>query len=340
MADWASGTQGALSGAAAGAAIGSVIPGIGTVAGAIGGAVLGGAAGLFGKKKMKAPKRASSTVYGYDTYGNLVNKGSYEYNKATGKYELKAGDLSGQEKAMRQNLAQNIAGLISSVGTTPDAFVRYAKELSESYSQAGERRLEEQYEKTQSRLEESLARRGLSTSRASADLVSELQGEKMSALQDLYDASTRYGFDIQSALQGQARASLGTFGAYQGNLMSQDQSYLQQVLKAQQIGQAYENAKVGIKNKQIAQDNASIDSLFDTMNQIGSIGAYMAGSGALGGPQVDLADTIIGQAFDQSPTGFNLNESTLFGAQTGGNVTGPFGSTTFVPAYRDKLSLI
>ena len=283
MADWASGTQGALSGAAAGAAIGSVVPVIGTAVGAIGGAIIGGAAGLFGKKKRKAPKRASSTVYGYDTYGNLVNKGSYEYNKATGKYELKASELSGQEKAMRANLAQNIAGLISTVGTTPDAFVRYAKELSESYSKAGERRLEEQYEKTQSRLEESLARRGLSTSRASADLASELQGEKMSALQDLYDASTRYGFDIQSALQGQARASLGTLGAYQGNLMSQDQSYLQQALKAQQLGQAYENAKVGIQNQQIAQDNASIDSLFSTMNQIGSIGAYMAGSGALGG---------------------------------------------------------
>lgn len=283
MADWASGTQGALSGAAAGAAIGSVVPVIGTAVGAIGGAIIGGVAGAFGKKKMKTPKRASSTVYGYDTYGNLVNKGSYEYNKATGKYELKAGDLSGQEKAMRQNLAQNIAGLISTVGTTPDAFVRYAKELSESYSKAGERRLEEQYEKTQSRLEESLARRGMSTSRASADLASELQGEKMSALQDLYDASTRYGFDIQSALQGQARASLGTLGAYQGNLMSQDQSYLQQALKAQQLGQAYENAKVGIQNQQIAQDNASIDKIFDTMNQIGSIGAYMAGSGALGG---------------------------------------------------------
>lgn len=283
MADLASGTQGALSGAAAGATIGSVVPVIGTAIGAIGGAIIGGVAGAFGKKKMKAPKRASSTVYGYDTYGNLVNKGSYEYNKATGKYELKAGDLSGQEKAMRANLAQNIARLISTVGTTPDAFVRYAKELSESYSQAGERLLEEQYEKTQSRLEESLARRGLSTSRASADLASELQGEKMSALQDLYDASTRYGFDIQSALQGQARASLGTLGAYQGNLMSQDQSYLQQVLKAQQLGQEYENAKVGIKNQQIAQDNASIDSLFSTMNQIGSIGAYMKGSGALGG---------------------------------------------------------
>lgn len=283
MADLASGTQGALSGAAAGATIGSVVPVIGTAIGAIGGAIIGGIAGAFGKKKMKAPKRASSTVYGYDTYGNLVNKGSYEYNKATGKYELKAGDLSGQEKAMRADLAQNIARLISTVGTTPDAFVRYAKELSESYSKAGERLLEEQYEKTQSRLEESLARRGLSTSRASADLASELQGEKMSALQDLYDASTRYGFDIQSALQGQARASLGTLGAYQGNLMSQDQSYLQQVLKAQQLGQEYENAKVGIKNQQIAQDNASVDQMFSTLNQIGSVGAYMKGSGALGG---------------------------------------------------------
>lgn len=283
MADVAGGVSGGLSGAAAGAALGSVIPGIGTVVGGVVGGIAGLAGGLFGKKKMKAPKRASSTVYGYDTYGNLVNKGSYEYNSATGKYELKAGDLSGQEKAMRANLAQNIEGLISTVGTTPDAFVRYAKELSESYSQAGERRLEEQYEKTQSRLEESLARRGMTGSRAYADLTSEMEGEKLSALQDLYDASTRYGFDIQSALQGQARSSLGTLGAYQGNLMSQDASYLNQALKAQQIGQAYENAKVGIQNQQIAQDNASLDQMFDTMNQIGSIGAYLKGSGALGG---------------------------------------------------------
>lgn len=281
----AGGLQGAASGAMMGAAAGSFIPGIGNVAGA----VIGGIAGALGggilggkKKKYKAPARASGSVYGYDAYGNMVNKGSYAYNPSTGQYELKAGQLSGEEKAMRQNLGQNIASLINTVGTTPDAFVRYAKELSDSYYKQGERKLTEQYDKYQAQLDESLARRGLSTSRAAADLTSELQGRRLNTLADIYDAASRYGYDVQSGMQGQARAALGSLAGYQGQLMGQDQSYLSQALQAQQLGQQYENIKAGIVNQNIAQSNASYDSILGTMSQLGTLAGYGLASGSLG----------------------------------------------------------
>lgn len=281
----AGGFQGAASGAMMGAAAGSFIPGLGNVAGA----VIGGIAGALGggilggkKKKYKAPARASGSVYGYDTYGNLVNKGTYAYNPSTGQYELKAGELSDPEKAMRQNLGQNIASLINTVGTTPDAFVRYAKELSDSYYKQGERKLTEQYEKAQSRLDENLARRGLSTSRAAADITGELQGQRLDTLADIYDAAQRYGFNTQSQLQNQAIGQLGALQGYQGQLMGQDQNYLSQAFQAQQLGQQYENMKVGIANQNIAQRNASYDSILGTMSQLGTLAGYGLASGSLG----------------------------------------------------------
>lgn len=277
------GTSGAISGAAMGAAAGSVIPGVGTLLGgaigaglgAIGGGILGGS-----KKKYKKPNRASGVVYGYDTYGNLVNKGSFQYNRATGQYELKGGELSGPEKAMRQNLAQNIEGLINTVGTTPDAFVRYAKELSDSYYRQGERKLTEQYEKAQARLDENLARRGLSTSRAAADITGELQGQRMDTLADIYDAATRYGYNAQLGLQQDARSALSTLGGYQGQLQSVDQAYLTQAMNAQQAGQAIENARASVGNQNIAMQNASIDNMMGSISQLGSLAGYYLGSQA------------------------------------------------------------
>lgn len=285
------GTSGAISGAALGAAAGSVIPGVGTLVGgaigaglgAIGGGILGGS-----KKKYKKPNRASGTVYGYDTYGNLVNKGSFQYNRATGQYELKGGELSGQEKAMRQNLAQNIEGLINTVGTTPDAFVRYAKELSDSYFKQGERKLTEQYEKAQARLDENLARRGMSTSRAAADITGELQGQRFDTLADIYDASQRYGYNVQSGLQSQANQALSTLAGYQGQLSSVDQAYLTQALNAQQAGQAIENARAGVGNQNIAMQNASIDNMLGSISQLGSLAGYYLGSQANAGTPVNV----------------------------------------------------
>lgn len=248
------------------------------VAGAssIGSSLLSG----FGKKKYKKPARASGAVYGYDAYGNLVNKGSFQYNSATGQYELKAGELSGPEKEMRANLAGNIANLINTVGTTPDAFVRYAKELSDSYYRQGERKLTEQYEKAQSRLDESLARRGLSTSRAAADITGELQGQRMDTLADIYDSATRYGFNAQSQLQNQAISQLGALRSYQGQLANIDQNYLSQALAAQAQGQAIENTRAGVANQNIAQHNALIDNIAGGINQLGSIAGYYFGSQA------------------------------------------------------------
>lgn len=270
------GVQGATSGAMIGGSVGGPIGAVvGGVVGAIGGGLLGGL-----KKKYKAPARASGSVYGYDAYGNLVNKGTYSYNPATGQYELKAGQLSGEEKAMRANLAGNIANLINTVGYTPDAFVRYAKELSDTYYRQGERKLTEQYQKAQAKLDENLARRGMSTSRAAADITGELQGQRMDTLADIYDAAQRYGYDVESGLQGQARSALSTLAGYQGQLQSVDQSYLAQALNAQQAGQAYENAKAGAANQNIAMQNASVDNMLGAIGQLGSVAGYAWGAKA------------------------------------------------------------
>jgi hypothetical protein len=276
--------SGAAQGAATGAILGSVVPGIDTAVGAVAGGILGGIGGLFGSKKYKAPNRASSTVYGYDMYGNLVNKGSYKYNSGTGQYELTAGELSGAEKELRGNLAQNIAGLINTVGSTPDAFVRYAKELSRSYQAQGERALNEQYDRQQRRLDESLARRGLSTSRAGADISGELQRQEFNALQNLYDQAQQYGFNAQQALQNQARGALSTLGGYQSNLMNADQSYLSQALNTAQLGQQYENAKARVANQNTQMANTGWQNALNTFSDIGALaGYYMGSQGGMGG---------------------------------------------------------
>lgn len=274
MASGSSVVSGGLQGGMSGAAIGAKTGGpwgavIGGVVGTIGGAILGGL-----KKKPKIPKFASSNVYGYDSFGNMVSRGSFKYNKATKQYELVPGELSGEERLMRQNLGRNIASLINTVGSTPDAFVRYAKELSDSYYRQGERKITEQYGRAQQQLDESLARRGMSTSRAAADLTSELQGKRMDTLADIYDTAQRYGYDIQSGLQGQARANLAQLSGYQGGLAAQDQSYLSQALTAQQIGQAYENMKTGMKNQQIAAQNQEWQNVLDTATSLGQMGGY------------------------------------------------------------------
>lgn len=277
MADGYNVAGGAVSGAISGMTTGAAIGGpwgaaIGAVAGGVLGGVLGGK-----KKKYKAPARASGAVYGYDTYGNLVNKGTYAYNSSTGQYELKAGELSGAEKAMRQNLAGNIERLINTVGTTPDAFVRYAKELSDSYYKQGERKLAENVATEQARLDESLARRGLSTSRAAADVQSEFERRRQNTLSDIYDAAQRYGYNVQSGLQGQAMNAMNTLAGYQGQLMGQDQNYLSQALAAQAQGQAYENAAVGAANMNVAQQNQGISDIMGGISQLGSLAGYNLG---------------------------------------------------------------
>lgn len=279
----AGGLSGLTSGALMGAAAGSVIPGLGTLTGGVIGGALGAiSGGLLGgsKKKYKKPARASGSVYGYDMNGNLANKSSFAYNSATGQYELKAGELSQEEKQMRQNLSYNIGNLINTVGSTPDAFVRYAKELSDSYYRQGETRLTEQYEKAQARLDENLARRGLSTSRAAADITGELQGQRLDTLADIYDTAQRYGLSAQLQMAQDARSALATIGGYQGQLQSADQAYLTQALNAQQAGQAVENARVGASNANIAMQNASIDNMLGTMSQLGSLAGYYLGSQA------------------------------------------------------------
>lgn len=291
------GLQGGMSGAAAGSAAGPW----GAVIGGVAGTALGAFAGSK-KKKLKTPKFASGAVYGYDTYGNLVNKGSYVYNASTGQYELRAGELSGPEKAMRQNLAQNIASLINTVGTTPDAFVRYAKELSDSYYKQGERKLAENVANEQARLDESLARRGLSTSRAAADVQSELERRRQNTLADIYDASQRYGMSTQMGLQDQARGAMGTLAGYQGQLMGQDQSYLQQALAAQAQGQAYENMKVGMQNQQIMQDNQGWQNVLDAMTSMGSMIGYAGATRGAAGAATQAAPAA-SQAVSRQPTG-------------------------------------
>jgi len=277
MADGYNVASGAMSGAASGAMIGSTLGPVGTVVGGIVGAIGGGLLGSK-KKKYKAPKFASSNVYGYDSYGNLVSRGSMKYNPSTGQYELSAGELSPQEKAMRQNLAGNIESLINTVGSSPDAFVRYAKELSNTYYKQGERKLSENVAKEQARLDESLARRGLSTSRAAADIQGELERRRQGTLADIYDASQMYGYNVQSGLMNQARSSLGTLAGYQQNLSNVDQAYLNQAINAQQIGQQYENAKARAGNLNVQLQNTGIDNLMGSISQLGSLAGYYTGS--------------------------------------------------------------
>lgn len=326
MADGMGAASGALSGATSGAmmgaALGSVVPGLGTVVGGAIGAVVGGiGGGLLGgsKKKYKKPNRASGAVYGYDAYGNLVNKGSFQYNRATGQYELKAGELSGPEKEMRANLAGNISNLINTVGTTPDAFVRYAKELSDSYYRQGERKLSENVAKEQARLDESLARRGLSTSRAAADIQGELERRRQGTLADIYDAATRYGYNAQLGLQQDARAALGTLGGYQGQIQSADQAYLTQAMNAQQAGQAIENARAGVANQNIALQNASIDNMMGSISQLGSLAGYYMGSQAPTQTTPVAADSRLSLGMTPNASQFN---------NVGGTPTG-FLSTTY-----------
>lgn len=295
MADKAGAAQGAISGGLSGAQIGASIGGpwgaaIGGVAGAIGGGIIGGK-----KKKMKTPNFANASVYGYDMNGNLVQKASYTRD-ANGQYSLKMGELSGAEKAMRSNLSANIANLINTVGTSPDAFVRYAKELSASYTAQGQRQLDEQLTKRQQALDESLARRGLSGSRAAADLTSELQGQRLDAEQNLFDAAQRYGFNIQSALQQQAGSALGQLTGYQGQLQGQDMSYLTQALEAHKQGQAYENELVGYLNKNIAEENAGWQNLLGGFNELGSVaGKYNQSNDTFS--QSNFGNTFLGKIF-------------------------------------------
>lgn len=331
--------SGASSGAVSGMALGAQIGGpwgaaIGAVAGGVLGGVLGGK-----KKKYKEPARASGAVYGYDTYGNLVNKGTYEYNASTGKYELRAGELNSAEKAMRANLAGNIANLINTVGTSPEAFVRYAKELSDSYYKQGERHLAENTAIEQARLDESMARRGLSTSRAAADVQSELERRRQNTLADIYDQAQRYGYNVQSGLQSQANQAMDTLAGYQGQLMSQDQSYLQKALQAQQLGQAYENAKVGIQNQNIAMDNAAIGEMQGAFSQLGSMAAYNTGSQGKGLFGQSLTPTAVQGNY--LPNQLSLGQNTTGMASSinnvGGSATGFLSNVYADPSYWARL---
>jgi hypothetical protein len=334
--------QGGLSGAASGAMIGSAAGPVGTIVGGAVGLVAGAlGGGLLGKKKKyKAPARASGAVYGYDTYGNLVNKGTYAYNPATGQYELRAGELSGPEKAMRQNLAGNIASLINTVGTTPDAFVRYAKELSDSYYKQGERHLAENVAVEQARLDESLARRGLSTSRAAADTQSELERRRQNTLADIYDQAQRYGYTVQSGLQNQANQAMNTLAGYQGQLMNQDQSYLSKALQAQQLGQAYENAKAGVDNQNIAMENEQNQQLLQSMNQLGSVAGNYLGSSGAGAAAMDKLKGWFSGGTSVPQMGNWMQQGTQWAQQDGiGNVSSLAGSSSLLSAYSNPLSL-
>lgn len=242
---------------------------------------------LFGSDYV-TPERASSEVYGYDVNGNLMSKGTYQYNSGTGKYELKAGELTPADKKIRQLVSNNINRLVATAGSTPDAFVSYAKELATNYQKQGERYLDEQYTKQQQQLNENLAKRGLSSSRAATDLTAELQGKKFTSLQNLFDEASRYGYDVQSSMQQQALSSLGTLAGYQGQLSSADQGYLNQALQTAQLGQQYENQAAQIKNQNIAKDNAVWQSLGDDITTAATLaaGAFAfpaAGMGATAG---------------------------------------------------------
>ena len=110
--------------------------------------LIGGVAKLF-SSGYKTPQTASSEVFGYSADGQLVSKGGYKYNSATGKYELSAGTLTPAEKQQRSKIVASMTDLISRVGESPASFVNYANEVAKAYQDKGQKYLDEQYDNYQ-----------------------------------------------------------------------------------------------------------------------------------------------------------------------------------------------
>lgn len=241
-------------------------------------ALVGGSAlSFFGTKKYKAPARASGEVFGYSADGQLVSKGGYKYNPVTGVYELSAGTLTPAEKQERSKILAAMTDLISRVGETPASFTNYANEVAKAYQDKGQKYLDEQYDNYQTKLNESLAERGLSSSRASVDLGAALLKDKSRAETELYDQSQMTANNILSTLRSQDQSALSLLSNVQNSNTQADQNWLSLALQAQQQGQQYENQKAGVANQNTAMRNSAVQSLGNNISSLG--GVLLGGAG-------------------------------------------------------------
>ena len=294
-------------------------------------ALVGGSAlSFFGTKKYKAPARASGEVFGYSADGQLVSKGGYKYNPATGVYELSAGTLTPAEKQERSKILAAMTDLISRVGETPASFTNYANEVAKAYQDKGQKYLDEQYDNYQTKLNESLAKRGLSSSRASIDLGSALLKDKSRASAELFDQSQMTAQNIMSSLRSQDQNALSLLSGIQSSNTAADQNWLSLALQAQQQGQAYENQKAGINNQNIAMKNSAIQSLGNNISSLGSV--LLGGAGT---KSITPASTATGtSAAATSPVSLSPSYSGTYNGiaydlpNYGNSYLPPYGGTT------------
>lgn len=269
-------------------------------------ALVGGSAlSFFGTKKYKAPARASGEVFGYSADGQLVSKGGYKYNPSTGVYELSSGQLTAAEKQERSKILASMTDLISRVGESPASFVNYANEVAKAYQDKGQKYLDEQYDNYQTKLNETLARRGLSSSRASVDLGAALLKDKSRAETELYDQSQMTANNILSTLRSQDQNALSLLSNVQNSNTQADQNWLSLALQAQQQGQQYENQKAGVANQNTAMRNSAVQSLGNNISSLG--GVLLAGAGlnsikSAGGATAAAGATGASSAVSLSPT--------------------------------------
>ena len=276
-------------------------------------ALVGGSAlSFFGTKKYKAPARASGEVFGYSADGQLVSKGGYKYNPSTGVYELSSGQLTAAEKQERSKILASMTDLISRVGESPASFVNYANEVAKAYQDKGQKYLDEQYDNYQTKLNETLAERGLSSSRASVDLGAALLKDKSRAEAELYDQSQMTANNILSTLRSQDQSALSLLSNVQNSNTQADQNWLSLALQAQQQGQQYENQKAGVANQNTAMRNSAVQSLGNNISSLGSV--LLGGAGT---QSVKASSAMAGAATTGASSGVSLSP-TYSGTSWGG----------------------
>lgn len=283
---------------------------------------IGGVAKLF-SGGYKTPQTASSEVFGYSADGQLVSKGGYKYNPTTGKYELSAGTLTPAEKQQRSKIIAGMTDLISRVGESPASFTNYANEVAKAYQDKGQKYLDEQYDNYQTKLNENLAKRGLSSSRASVDLGAALLKDKSRASAELFDQSQMTAQNIVSSLRGQDQSALSLLSGIQSNNTAADQNWLSLALQAQQQGQGIENNKAMVANRNKDLKLAAWDEIGKAAEDAAKVAAFMSAMPST--PTSSAASTGTSSAVSLSPSYTGTSGGIAYDLPNYGNSTGGYG---------------
>lgn len=143
MADWTTGSTGALGGASTGASIGSIIPGVGTAIGGALGGLVGGIAGLFGKKKKRkisAFDKKQQRLYDMQ-HESILGKGPladlYNYDPEAANAVFDKTVANPAYRKFKEDLAPGITGQFRSQGLmnssyAGDALAKTARDIQES----------------------------------------------------------------------------------------------------------------------------------------------------------------------------------------------------------------